>query len=773
MFQSDVFQKSAEPSIFSSSIIIKIILFLLFFPLLLKAQNNRIPIDSWRSHLTYHNARSLAIGNNQIYVASENGLFSFDKNTQKITVLDKSEGLSDVAFSRLAYSENLQMLVVAYRNGNIDLVKSDEIVNVQTVLNSRFEDKTIYHIYLNNDKAYFSTKFGVTILDLKTYQILETYDQIGDNGTEISAFACTISQNKLFVATSEGLKSVPLNPEINRQDFRNWTTLIPNFNNDLRTVSSLNDKIYFGINGNGTYVFDGTNSQILIETAGLNFVDISESQDKISICATDRLFIVENEIVQDFVGDKIIAPRQLLFDTDNNLFLADNFFGLVTQSGQSFINYFPSEVYTPEAFKVYNFETPTGHQILSISGGYESDFQPKNSQNGFYIFEKGIWKNYNSIDETGSSVAIPVFQDLTASAYDPTTGVYYFASFGNGILIWNSNENSFESVTAENSILPNNRISDITLDFEGNLWIACFNVAENEYSILQRRKDGSWNGRFARTPSDRFPTELISDLAGNIWIRLNPNYLGGILVWNPETGEEILLDDAQLQGNLPSSKVRCMHLDKEDNLWVGTDEGIRIFYNSFAIFSEQNPQGQPVVYNFSEFLNNQKITAIASDGGNRKWIGTENGVYLFDTDKSEIISQFDEKNSPLLSDKIRSIAINDETGEVFFATDKGISSYQGTSTKSGRSHQRVTVFPNPVRPEFMGKIAISGLVSDANIKITDITGKLIFETFAQGGTAIWEGKNFTGENAKTGVYLVYSSNEDGTETFVTKILLIK
>jgi len=178
---------------------------------------------------------------------------------------------------------------------------------------------------------------------------------------------------------------------------------------------------------------------------------------------------------------------------------------------------------------------------------------------------------------------------------------------------------------------------------------------------------------------------------------------------------------------------------------------------------------------FQYLLETEVVTAIAVDGANRKWIGTQKaGVFLMSEDGTEQILHFDENSSPLLSNNITSIAINHETGEVFFGTDKGIISYKSTATKGSDKFKKedVYAYPNPVREDYEGIIAIKGLVTNAVVKITDISGTLIYETIAEGGQAIWNGKNFNGEKAHTGVYLVFASNEDGSETIVTKILVI-
>jgi len=141
-------------------------------------------------------------------------------------------------------------------------------------------------------------------------------------------------------------------------------------------------------------------------------------------------------------------------------------------------------------------------------------------------------------------------------------------------------------------------------------------------------------------------------------------------------------------------------------------------------------------------------------------------------DGSKQILHFTAEDSPLLSNNISSITIDPATGEVFFGTDKGIVSYKGTATEGGETNSDVLVYPNPVKPGYDGLIAIKGLVTNASVKITDISGSLIYQTTAEGGQATWNGRNFDGRKAGTGVYMVFISNDDGSETFVSKILFL-
>ena len=171
-------------------------------------------------------------------------------------------------------------------------------------------------------------------------------------------------------------------------------------------------------------------------------------------------------------------------------------------------------------------------------------------------------------------------------------------------------------------------------------------------------------------------------------------------------------------------------------------------------------------------LSEEKINCIAVDGGNRKWVATKsNGVFLISDDGSETIQHFTKENSPLLDNTVSEICILDDSGEVFFVTGSGVCSYRSNATKSKTTFEEVIVFPNPVKRGYSGEIAITGLSDNTNVKITDISGNLVFETRSVGGTATWNGKKFNGKKVATGVYLFLCTNVDFTESIVKKILI--
>jgi ligand-binding sensor domain-containing protein len=227
------------------------------------------------------------------------------------------------------------------------------------------------------------------------------------------------------------------------------------------------------------------------------------------------------------------------------------------------------------------------------------------------------------------------------------------------------------------------------------------------------------------------------------------------------------------QGGLPSNLVSALATDKEGQIWVGTERGAAVFFNPFAVFENTAFDALTPIFERRALLRDEVITSIAVDGGNRKWIGTQNGLWLFNPEGSELIAHFTSENSPMLTNMVMDVEIQPITGEVFIATDKGIVSYRGTATEGAETHISVKVFPNPVRPDFEGLVGISGLVNNAIVKITDVTGRLVYETRAQGSTAVWNVRDYTGRRAATGIYLIFSANEEGTETLVSKMAVIE
>jgi len=326
------------------------------------------------------------------------------------------------------------------------------------------------------------------------------------------------------------------------------------------------------------------------------------------------------------------------------------------------------------------------------------------------------------------------------------------------------------------------RVSGMEIDKNtGTLWVG---GSGSDDLLFAKTPEGQWYSFHIDEIGPITLTDIAIDNIGQKWI-VAPRGVG-VVVFNDNGTLANSGDDQSRKltqnlnnGNLASNNVFCIAADFDGEIWVGTDNGISVFYSPESAFSGGNYDSQQILVEQDGYvqylLENEGVRVIAVDGANRKWIGTDNaGVFLLSEDGTEEILHFTKDNSPLFSDEITSLGIDHLSGEVFIGTDKGIVSYKGTATWGTPEFEPddVYAYPNPVEPDYEGPIAIKGLVRDADVKITDAAGNVVFATIANGGQAIWNGNNFSGTRAKSGVYLVFASNEDGKQTFVTKVLFI-
>jgi hypothetical protein len=276
---------------------------------------------------------------------------------------------------------------------------------------------------------------------------------------------------------------------------------------------------------------------------------------------------------------------------------------------------------------------------------------------------------------------------------------------------------------------------------------------------------------------------LIVSKSNKIWMIIERGGLVGFDYNNTLSTEaddvEKVIAFEQGKGAIPGTSVYCVAEDLNGDLWIGSDKGISVLYNPDNIFNAGLQDVQQIKVNLDGYigylLESDKITSIFVDDANRKWIGTEtSGLFLVSADGTQQLEHFTTDNSPILSNNIFSITMNRLSGELFIATDKGIVSYKGTATKGFETQcEDVLVYPNPVRPEYNGVIAIRGLLKTSEVRIADAAGNLVYKTNSIGGQAIWNGKNLKGDKAQSGVYYILTTNEDGTSGCSAKVVLIK
>ncbi|RYF47308.1 MAG: T9SS type A sorting domain-containing protein, partial [Cytophagaceae bacterium] len=316
-------------------------------------------------------------------------------------------------------------------------------------------------------------------------------------------------------------------------------------------------------------------------------------------------------------------------------------------------------------------------------------------------------------------------------------------------------------------------ITSLATDIDGNLWITTGKASARQATLHVRRPDGQYQSFPAISQLNI--VQIVPDDNGFLWLRTEVG--GGLLVFDPQTNRSRALSTQTNQGGLLTNSVRALVKDRNGVIWVGTDLGPMVYDNPYGAFDPIINAQSPII-NGRRLLANELITSIAVDGGNRKWLGTRSGLYHVAPDGSQLFDTFTADNSPLPSNTVQSLAIEPTSGKIFIETgtadqSRGIISYQGAATEPASSLNQITIFPNPVRPDFTGTVGINGLTGNATVKIVNAGGQLVYETRSQGGTATWTLRDYQGRMAQTGIYLIVVVNVDGSEGLAGKLAVVR
>jgi hypothetical protein len=760
---------------------ILLIALLLFSAQNLLAQDE--PVGYWRSHLPYNTAVSVASDGITMYVISEQSFYTYNLATGELTPYSKVEGMSDVAMTALAYDDVTGTTILAYKNSNIDLFKDGNFFNLPDLkLKNTSSTKKINNIYTEGGLAYLSSDVGIIVINLDKKEVKETYS-FTKNSINIPVKAVTSQGSFFYAITDKGMYRANKNSP-NLQAFTAWVPIDTSryFNSVLR----YNDNIYvssvdtvFAVNNMSfTPVYISLDSAIINLDSGTNGFWVCEGNPKIyrgRILKFNTAGQATDSVTTEGFATKVVEH------TGGVIWIADKYNGLVRREGSTPAGGYTRAPLGPNSFSSFDIYAHN-KEVLVAHGGFDQFYIMQNSGAGFAHFKDEYWLKYE----------LYKFPPFGGDTYDfikiikGPDGNIYAGSTQSGLFILKP-DGSYESIR-ENSFLDSGyqsgghvRVHGLAFDKEGNLWI---NVFMGQHELAVRTKEGVWYEYyvpFARRPFPNGSANIIVDENNLKWYSAPGG--GGLIVYDDNGTIDNPADDKYRQlltgegtGNLPDNEVYCIAEDKNGAIWFGTGNGVGIINcPSDVIAGGCEAELRIVQYDkFPGYLfQNEVVRALAVDGANRKWIGTNNGVWLISADGNSIISRFTEENSPLPSNLIQKITIDAVTGDVYIGTEQGLVSYRGTAIDGGSENSNVTVFPNPVSSGYNGPIAIKGLVENADVRITDISGQLVHRTRALGGQAIWNGMDYSGRRPQSGVYLVFITNRDGSQTHVGKLVFME
>lgn len=727
-----------------------IVLCLVFFHIVSGVTGQeQIPLGAWRYHVSYDEITSVDLGGNKVFASAPNGILIYYPGDQSIERLTKLNGLSNTGITLLRYDAVTEQLLIAYDNGTFDAIRGNVIRNIDPASNGVISgSKKINGITIEQGIAYFATDYGVLLFDLAKSAIKETWRDLGQNGSTLPVYQSAFTPDSVFLATALGTMAGKRTD--NLLDFNKWKRFdTGDLSGPIKFITFFDNIITAGIDGKGLYDYSNGEWTLSDKLTGVTFRALRASQNALLVAENNRLWRIDlNGNISQVQSDLLNAASDAVEETNGHLWIADLSNGLLTNGAGSFVSVLPDGPSSDEIVDLVYHDK----KLYALHGGF-SGTEALGHEGALDIFENGEW----------SSQLFPA-KDLTSIAFS-SSGASYVSSFGYGVIetagsvttIWDESNSTLTNLSATDRQVP---VTDVANGNDG-LWVTSYGTGKP----LHLYSDAGWTAFSFPVAASNYPEKIIVDSFQEIWMPLSAASGGGILVFDPDLNEHKHLINQPGSGALPSTTVYDVEEDRDGYVWAGTEQGVAYFYNY------KNDAVRPI-FESRFLLSNEKVRTIAVDGGNRKWMGTERGAWLFNATGEELISFFTAENSPLPSNDIRAIEVNDATGEVFIATSRGLCSFRSDATESTALFSEVKIFPNPVNREFSGLVGITGLASDAIVKITDVSGKLVWQSQANGGTASWNVQDAFGRRVSTGIFLVYAVTQDGSESVVGKIAVI-
>jgi ligand-binding sensor domain-containing protein len=771
------------------------------------AAQPRLPIGGWDNYLPYQRGAYVTQSESEVFYTTGLGILVIDKEELSTRTLTRADGLAETQIRLLKYHRPTETLIIVYENSNIDLYRQGRFETLPQINNFNFTggDNRINAIAVDETRAYLAAGYGVSALDLERATFPFT------TFTGVSVQSVVTYGGWVWAGTAEGIYRAPL-AGVNLDDFTNWDYLGADAGfPDLYETTALavyGDKLVFNIDTTlyqwteqGPAPFFSPNEPgrewipAYLSAEGENLLAGYRCRD--NGCADRRLFIFDAELqlVNNILSNCAGIVTSAVQDERRRVWLGDEWrdVRLLRNPGENNCQLltFPG----PISERAFDLEVIDG-VLWGVSGAFETTLAPVFYNEGLFKYEDGQWTYFNRQTtevfrgRNGEIGGNDDLQAMVSLTHDPATGRIYASSWLEGLVEYDPAAGTFALYDETNTPMQNARgeaagrvrAGGLQVDEEGTLWLINNNALDGK-PIIARDTEDNWYALGSRcNRSGAFG--LTIDGVGFKWVLNSIENGGGVLVYDEgelsDPNDDRCRVISQSNSELPTNQTRSLLTDLDGDVWVGTAQGVVIF--ECGTTAIENCRGDHRVVEQDGFtgrlLETEDVLTLAVDGANRKWVGTASGVFLLSPDGREELAFFNEDNSPLLANRVNDIAVDPETGLVYFATTAGISIYQSDATEGGRFNRpELEVFPNPVRPEYRGPITIRGLARDANVKITDVSGKLIFETQARGGQATWFGTDYNGRRAQTGVYLIFATSSprssfDNPDAVVGKVVFV-
>lgn len=749
----------------SSAIFLKYLALPLFLFTFSSALGQNISSKKWKDLFSYTNVLAIAEDDGKLIAATENGIFYYSTTNGEISKLSKANGLHEVKISAFDFNPATKIGVVGYATGALDIITPQGITYVVDipVAQGYNGNKKINHVSITGDKAVISVNYGVSVYDLVKKEFGSTCF-FTTAGVFQASREAAIKGEKLYAATDTGIKSHALN--VTFPVYSTWETVTAGNFTQMAADATL------AFSTTTTVSYENTSGIATIPATFTEIQDVVVNEDKIIITDKNRVYIYSTAgaVLNNITFSEACNTANII---KSKVYGGTQVSGVKDEAGKL---YKPDGPYNNASYKI----SLLNDQIWVSTGGLESFNGPVYRDLGYYHFDGQQW-NYPSyfIDN-------PILFDVMDVVPNPSKpGEVFFTNhnFAGDKGIYKMENNVFVKRYKNNDVSSPYFNRPIGLSFDEN------NVLFASVFAIENSPLGT-GYYFYNAGSDSFTLIPVSNTGGALKPLLKNGFLylpspflldGGLVIKNYNNNPGALntpLKIIRTENELPINGVVSAAVDVEGDAWIGTRQGLRILPDVESAISELAPQTEPIIITQNsvaeELFRDNTIMQIAVDSGNHKWVSVDGGgVYYLSANGEQTIKQFTKENSPLPTNSVTDIKVDEKTGKVYFVTLDGIVVYQGDVSDVTSEFGNVSVYPNPVvQSQFRGNVTIRGLANKANIRITDAAGNLVHSAIARGGFYEWNLNNLKGKRVASGVYFVLMTNDDASSKATIKIAVV-
>ncbi len=759
--------------------------------LLSNAQNDFS--DRWEDFFSYNNVRGFVINGENVFALTDNAVFSYNTTTEELRKLSSVNGLSGETTSAIHYNETFDRIVIGYETGLVEVISDDGTVTVSPdIVNFNQSGlKRINDIFEHNGQLFIATSFAIVLYDIERLEFGDTYF-IGPGSTSVNVNQITILNNEIYAATDNGIFVADITSP-NLIDAANWEQ---RFTGIFQKITSFSGNVY-AVSNRNLVRLNGTTQQNVL-TFPENIKDIKSSATNLVVSLSSSANVYNTSLAlqsTNTTSSSFDFTLNTAVVNNSSILLGTSEFGLLNAplGSQSYTEIHPDGPLSNQVFSIDVFN----NNLWVLYGGYDVTFTPSQIRQGYSRFNGETWLNtpFNPANPFGDLVSITIDKNSdnrvfissfgdTGAVNTPLTGGLFEVVDDNISNFYNHLNSPLEDIVPTDPSRVTIRIGGTALDREGNLWVTNILGSSRLKKLSPAGNWTSFNINELYVQNRPGMGEIAIDNTNTVWITTRSN---GLFAYNENGDRKRALTTEPTRGSLPNRNTRTIAIDNNNRLWIGTLSGLVVYNNPASIFDANVFDAEPIIILddgiAKKLLGDQTINAIKVDGANNKWFGTDNGGVLYTNPNGQnTLANFNKDNSPLPSNKILKIAVDEFTGKVFFATDKGIVAYNSNVAPFGDELSEVYAYPNPVLSN-NDQVTIAGrngtnIPKGTNVKILDASGNLVYETNVvegqqvEGGKVVWNKRNLAGQKVASGIYIVLLTTEEGEESATTKIAIV-